>query len=563
MLISSSANSVAFKLPDSLSYSGSLEHQFSYDKVSPNDAIIGNISTLRLNLSTYLWRRWIATLDGSTAFSYISRENADDSTGHDISGNVNFNLFPQSHFPFRAYFRKRNSLIEGDLTNQDLTTTTYGLTQTYIKGVTHLNLDYRHSIDEDEDSLISLNKSNREDIEDSLELSMATSFGSHNISADSRFNFIDRNNPVLSEDQITHIVRHNYRSDTETDLTVNNLFTYTDRKTERDSGPETGTTLSQLNSNFFWRPKTEKRLLVTGTALMQGSKDIFDAAGVSGLVNYQWHPYINLRARANVAKTTINTKSLQEIGAEYTPADKPLFSFIHTYNVSADVSNRTDDLEGGRQELKFRAGHIFSRYFPTAIGRVNVSVTQRAATIIDTKGSLDRTLSHTLGGGWNKTTNNSTNFLRVTLSDTRRFSNDVDESGFQQLNIQLSRSQQLSRESSWNGNITFQANRTLDDDFSGDSVSLNGSVLLSYNHSSVFGVPRLRLFSELRYLSQSIFDVSNSDGFDDYNSNDTFWQNRFDYGIGRLTFRLTTNIGMSDGEFNNFALFQVRRDFGR
>ena len=64
-------------------------------------------------------------------------------------------------------------------------------------------------------------------------------------------------------------------------------------------------------------------------------------------------------------------------------------------------------------------------------------------------------------------------------------------------------------------------------------------------------------------MTQSIFDVSNSDGFDDFNSNDTFWQNRFDYMIGRLSFRLTTNIGTSDGEFNNFALFQMRRDFGR
>ena len=563
MLVSSAANSFQFKLPDSLSYSGSLEHQFSYDKVSPNDAVISNISTMRLNLSTYLWRRWIATLDGSSAFSYISRENGDDSTGHDISGNVNFNLFPQSRFPFSAYFSKRNSLIEGDLTNQDLTTTIYGLTQTYIKGATYLNLDYQHTIDDEDDSLISLNKSNREDIEDSLELSMSTSFGSHDISADSRFNFIDRNDPNISEDQITHIIRHNYRSDTGTDLSVNNLFTYTNRKTELIFGSETDTTLTQLNSNVFWRPQTEKRLLVTGTGLMQGSDDLFDAVAVSGQVNYQWSPYINFRSRANFANSKINTQSLQEIGAEYTPADKPLFGFIHTYNVSADVANRTDDLEGGQQELKLRAGHIFSRYFPTAIGRVNVSATQRAATILDTNGNSDRTLSHTLGGGWNKTTNNSTNFLRVTLSDTRRFSNNEDESGFQQLNLQLSRNQQLSRESSWNGNITIQANRTLDDDFSGDSVSLNGSVLLSYNHSSVFGVPRLRLLSELRYLTQSIFDVSNSDGFDDYNSNDTFWQNRFDYGIGRLSFRLTTNIGMSDGEFNNFALFQVRRDFGR
>lgn len=564
MLIPSAANSLQLKLSDALSYSGSLEHQFSYAKVGSRNSVASNISTMRLNLSTYLWRPWIATLDGGLAFSYISRKNSHDSTGQDVSGNANFNLFPQSRFPFRAYFSKMNNRIEGDITDQDLTVTTYGVNQTYIKGPTYLNLNYYHTVEDDEDNLSSSGKRSREDVEDSLELSMSTSVGSHVISADSRFNFIDRTTPSISEDQTTHVVRHNYRSDTGTDLSVNNLFTYTDRTTESILGPKVGTSLMQLNSNVFWRPKTEKRLLVTGSALMQGSDDLFDATGVTGLVNYQWNPYLNFRTRANFAKSRTNTQSLQEIGVEYSPADTPLFGFMHTYNVSADVSNRTDDLEDGRQELNVRGGHIFSRDFPTAIGRVNVSATQRVATILDTRGKSDRTISHTLGAGWNKTTGNSTNFLRATLSDTRRFSNDIDELGFQQANLQLTRTQQLSRESSWNGNITFQANKTLNDNFGSDTVNLNGSILLSYNHRRVFGVPRLRLQSELRYMSRAIFEVSNSDGLDDdYNNNDVFWQNRLNYGIGRLNFRLTTNIGMNDGEFNNFVLFQVRRNFGR
>lgn len=232
MLISSSANSLGLELPDSLSYSGSLEHQFSYDKVEPSDAVTSNVSTMRLNLATYLWRRWVATLDSGLAFSYISRKNTQDTTGKDISGDINFNLFPQSRFPFRAYFSKRNSLIEGDLSEQDLTVTTYGLTQTYFKGVTRLYLDYQHIIEDDEDIFTSQNNFTREDTEDLLELSAETSIGAHDISANSKFDFIDRNRPPTSEDHITHIIRHNYRPNG--DFTVNNLFTYTDSHRRAD-----------------------------------------------------------------------------------------------------------------------------------------------------------------------------------------------------------------------------------------------------------------------------------------------------------------------------------------
>ena len=227
------------------------------------------------------------------------------------------------------------------------------------------------------------------------------------------------------------------------------------------------------------------------------------------------------------------------------------------------MSNNTDKSERSRQEVNIRAGHIFSRNFPFASGIFNISATQRASTILDTTGKMNRTLSHTIGSGWNKSLNKATYLARLTLSDTRRFSQEDDEFGLQQANLQFTSNYQVNRDSSLNGNITFQANRTLENSGEGDNTDLNSSVSINYTQNRLFNVQRLRLLSELRYLSDSLFEVINSDGFNDNLRNEVFWQNRFNYDIGRLSFRLTANIGQTNGEFNNFLLLQVRRNFGR
>ncbi len=466
----------------------------------------------------------------------------------------------------RAFFKKSNSQVDGDLNNQNLTSTGYGINQSYITGATRLNLDYQHLIDEDESSFNTSLPRETKDTEDTLELTMATKLGNHDLSSSSKFNFVKRSDQFLSDDQILQIFRHNYRPGN--NLTVNNLFTYSNRDIEQLTGATSDLNLVQFNSNVFWRPKTEKKLLITATTLMQGSGEltnneigIFDNVGVSGQASYQWNPFLNLRAQTSVNHSDIRTQSQQRIGAEYTPADSDLFGFRHAYNLSADGTNFTDTLDQARQELNLRAGHIFSRNYPTKIGNVKISLTQRAATIVDSISKVDRTLSHTIGSSWNKSTNKSTNLARITISDTRRFSNESNEFGLQQANLQVNSNYLVGRDSSINGNVTFQANRTLDD-ATDNSVDLNSSVSLNYNHNRLFGVRNLRFTSEIRYISNTLFEIINSDGFDDTNRNNVFWQNRFYYDIGQLSLRLTTNLGQSNGEFNNFFLFQIRRNFG-
>ena len=567
MFSTNAANAMTLKMAESISYNGSLDHQFSFNKIGGADPIITNISSIRLRAGTYFWRPWLATLDSNVAFSYTNRKNSNNSTGEDITGDATLQLFPQSHFPFSSFVSRRNSDIEGDLNSQELTTTSYGLSQRYVKNASSLSFRYEHTEDENVEFNFSDQSRTTEDIEDRIDLDLATRLGNHDISTRSTLNYIDRTREPQSEDQILHVVQHNYIPDTS--LTMNNMFTYNDRTFTQNSGNETEQKIVQFNSNTFWRPKNNNSLLVTVNALAQGTGDfedskigIFDNAGISAQVNYQKNPYLNLRAQGSIRDSEDNTQTEQRIGAEYSPADTELLSFRHTYNLSVDLANITEQIEDDRLEGQLRAGHIFSKNFPIKLGNINLSLTQRAASIVDTQDTLDRTLTHSIGLGWNHSATNSNSNARLTLSDTRRFSKSEDEFGLQQLNLQISRSQTLSRQASINSNITLQANRTLEDNNTGDDVDYNSSVSVNYTHNNMFGIQRLRLISEVRYLSNSIFELVNSDGFDDQDFNDTSWENRLYYDIGRLSLRLTTKVGQTNDASNALVFFQIRRNFG-
>jgi hypothetical protein len=145
------------------------------------------------------------------------------------------------------------------------------------------------------------------------------------------------------------------------------------------------------------------------------------------------------------------------------------------------------------------------------------------------------------------------------VSDTRRFGDD--ELGLQLINFQASQNHQLTRESFWTGNITFQLNRPLDDS-EDDLLDLNTSIDLSYTHQRLFGVPRLNFVSELRYLSNSLLNVVRSESMDDIEDDDSFWQNRLEYFLGRTQLRLLGDVGISNGDLNTLVFFQIRRNFG-
>ena len=142
----------------------------------------------------------------------------------------------------------------------------------------------------------------------------------------------------------------------------------------------------------------------------------------------------------------------------------------------------------------------------------------------------------------------STTTLRVSLSDARRYSAADSEQQF--VNIQMLRHQPINRRSALSGNLTVQYIRQgFDGQAAEDSSTTTGQ--LSYNHSHVFGVPRLRFWTDLR-----VSNVSSALGIDR-----TEWENRLDYSVGLLDLGLSWRQIETDREGFNLLYLQATRNF--
>ncbi len=562
-----SQSATAFSLPysDRIRTSGYVEYSGRINATANQPNSINNSTTVRINAATYLWRPWVAQVDGGIGLTYTSVSNANSQTGRSINGEVNLHLFPRSNFPFTGFFQRLSNVIEGDVTGADLISTNLGFNQSvtgYLDTV--FNLSYQRSLTTENN----LNASNldREDTDDSLEFSAARRYEDHSFNLGSSYDRLARSTPEQTNDRFVHVLRHAYRPDSH--LSINNLMTY-NSSTTANLNNENNLSLFQLNSNAFWQPETKRPLSITGNALLQsqtvsvgsGSGPANRTLDLGGRANYQWSPHMNFRAQTsvNVSQVEDNNRisTLQGLGVDYSPAEKPFWGFTYSYTLAADATNRTDEA-GSQQDISTNAGHVVSKSLPLFSGNLSLTASQRGATSLNSGGELDRTLTHTISSGWSRSVGNSSAFLRATLTDSRR--SGRDEGGLQLFDFQASLNHSVSRDVSWDANANFQVSRPLDDEI--DAVDMNSSLNFSYKHRRLFGVRQLSFDSELRYLTNSLLNIVRSEGLDVQERDESFWRNKLNYVVGRLQIRLNADMTQSNGQISSSLFLQVRRNFG-
>ena len=149
------------------------------------------------------------------------------------------------------------------------------------------------------------------------------------------------------------------------------------------------------------------------------------------------------------------------------------------------------------------------------------------------------------------------------MSDSRSLSQERGE--FQLVNLQVSRRTELTRHTSWSGNLTAQASRsdnTQLDPFSG-LLRQSGpgwqrfySGTLSYENQRLWAVPRLRYTVLLSVNSQQLETRAAGD-IDALRERVTeSLENRLDYAIGRLELRLSARVARVEGR--EVALIHAR-----
>jgi len=153
----------------------------------------------------------------------------------------------------------------------------------------------------------------------------------------------------------------------------------------------------------------------------------------------------------------------------------------------------------------------------------------------------------------------SSTFARLYLRDSRTLIGERRE--FDVVQFTLGRSVSVDRDRRWQGNVTAQAVRDVNDDGSDVIATASGNV--SYLHRNLFETDDLDFRSELRLNIvnlDEIFGATEQELANERFRND--WRNILSYRIGRLTTELEASAFQRDSGIGYLGLMRLRRDFG-
>jgi hypothetical protein len=449
--------------------SGYLEYQGRREAREDSGDVTGNQATLRVDADTPLWQPWLAHFTMGVGLTYHETTEDDLSqTGTQVTGGARLRLLPRSIFPFEAFVERFDSNIEGELIGPTYEQNRYGFVQTFTPTVGALyRLRYERSDRKDEDRFAGAEESNTEEERVSFELNRAFKHQSLNFSSD--YDRIERDVPETANLRGVSVLRHQYSpgSTLSIDTLLSDVRTEFERQTSFNRTEQT-----QVSSNAFWRPETEKPLLVTGSVVASGfgnqsngpkTKNSFLTA--SGTASYQLKPALSWRTSASLSENRNNDSerrtSLARTGLAYSPASIPLKKWFYAYALSGDVGSRTDTTTQDTQEVAASLSHNLNRTGGLRGGTGGVSLSQQIFVVQDTADRKEQGMNNSATADWSSRAGRKSIYLRALATDNRR----IDGTGtvFQMINFQANGAVQATRLSSWAGNATLQWSRNRDD----------------------------------------------------------------------------------------------------
>ena len=558
---------------------GFLEYQYRQRGGTDPIDVTGQLGTLRTNLSTYLWRPWILRVNASLGLTETITENTDaKQNGTLITGGLRVDFLRDSKFPFAAYIESRDGRVDGDVSNIDVSTKTYGFMQQYIanRGGRY-SVDYRRRTIDDlfaDDSRVSRNS-----VSDTWQASARKMLGRNQLVLNSLWSDISEKESQQFQDRTRHTLRHQFRSGQNFSL-EDTLFFSNERYSVGDF--DSVRRFLQFNTITTWRPNTDKPLLIVGRGLLRGtdvSSNGFEEGSknvtVTGSATYQYSDRIVLAANAGVAATNMDggddsSVVYQRLRASYHSRIFDLWSSEYRWGGSADVGNRSgrDGVAAGNslQEAVLRFNHRLAKRYQLSSGRnLEFNFSQQLTAAADTDKRDLRSAMHTVYATLSRQLGQTSSYVRLTATDRRTRGDQRDI--FQLLNLQASRSTQSSRYRAWSGGLTLQYGRTArqgSGSEDSDNQTISYSANLNYRHMNLFSVPGLSFNSELELLSS---DFMSDDPFEnEFDANrertDSAWRNRLDYRVGLLQLRLEVNVRAIDRFRNSMVFLSIRRYYG-
>jgi len=160
-------------------------------------------------------------------------------------------------------------------------------------------------------------------------------------------------------------------------------------------------------------------------------------------------------------------------------------------------------------------------------------------------------LAHTISVSWNNTEDELNSFVQAVVSDNRELGFDRNT---QLVNFQYSNTLALTRVSSFGGHVSAQSSRRYEPTLGSTGFLTTASARISYNHSRMFGVFRLRFGtrSDISWVESQFGGMHRQ----------IDWQNDLDYNIGRLSTALIYRVLYNEAaQTTQLVLFKLSRNF--
>jgi hypothetical protein len=534
-------------------------------------------ASVSLTAASYFWQPWFAQVRGnltlladadkSSGGGEIEGVTGGSTRGLSLSGGGNVTVFPNSRFPFNASIDSTDSRATGTFAPSDYRNTRASVRQSWRDPLGEQNatgtfdfsrLDSRTF---GRDSVFAL---------DARYLRSAETWR-----GDAAFNW-SRNRREAGEG--TDIVRlygtHQYTPDA--DLWVNSLASYTETDLAFGGGAAGLTQrILQANSQGVWRPAFDERFAFTagGRVLANG----LERAGLrenthsaSGNAGFSFAPIDDATVQGSVVATQLSLESgrpqlitFESIGANYTPRPFDFGLLSWSPSVAAQVTNETDSQDKGRVLGSLQADQQFSR--AVALGKsasLHLVLAQGAGLIDDSVVGRTTVLRYNGTAGLRvEAGEGSDAFFSAGMGESR--ATGAVEERFRLANAQASGQLRFGQWDLLTANLTGQwiwASRAL---LGTEEASRQVFGGVTYQHTRVFGVPRLRYLASATW-NQGFAESRLLGDVDAPRDNVTrLFDQRLLYDIGRLEFRLGMRIAKTNGRDDRQVYLRLSRQFGQ
>jgi len=535
-----------------------------------------------------VWEPWFGNWRGRLAASKSLTDSTTDQDSTILSGDGQLNLFPQSRFPFQAFFDVQDTRVDlndDERRGNETRFVRYGMRQLYQSPAGDI---YNATLlrDQREDLI-----TGRRDSSNRAILSGLLQRGAHRINGSFLAN---GTRTSVGEDERSELPGFVGDSDQlDWQLDVSDTFSpssrfsilttgtvgYSDADTSTDS---TETRRARITSQVLWRAAeipVRVRSEVSAGARRTEAEVGEDTADdeVRGTVNLTYLPTprwrLGLEGGGNIRGGDVEeTTTFQGASVDYSSLAIPFLGFDYTYGAGVAARNQTNSRTTSEQVYLANLLHdlnrrwLFSWGVPVAIGlNLGQEVRGEDSTLLGNLGTLVHRLSLNLSS--------QASSAQLLVRDSRNTGrNDLV---LQTLSLNGVHTHRLSRFSDFAANYSVNVTRQsgsavlreeddqepsdddLDDVRRGEATSLE----LTYRHSRVFRVRNLWFQSRLRLSADSLL-ISDVAGSDEDNG-ELFWENRVDYFIGKLEVRFRTALieraGSNGG--NKLAVLSVSRRF--